>query len=127
MNWGEIGTKIIISLAGIIISAFGLFVTYLINKYIKNQELKDIISSLRQVVRDSVLEVYQTYVEELKGKDMFDQFAQEEALERCLSLIKTNMSSKALKWLEDNVGNINAYLKSLIEAQIGALKNSGGK
>lgn len=127
MNWGQIGTEIIIGIAGVLISALGIFITYLINKYVKDQEAKDIINSLHQVVKDSVLEVYQTFVEELKDKDMFDKNAQKLALERCLELINTNMSQKVKTWLEANVGNITAYLKSLIEAQIALLKNSGGK
>lgn len=127
MNWGQIGTEIIISLAGVLISALGVFITYLINKYIKDQKIKDIINSLHQVVRDSVLEVYQTFVEELKDKDLFDKKAQKIALERCLELIKTNMPNDVKSWLEANVGDITTYLKSLIEAQIGLLKNSGGK
>lgn len=127
MNWGQIGTEIMIGLAGILITALGAYVTYLINKYVKNQEVKEIINSLHQLVRDSVLEVYQTFVEELKDKDMFDKNAQKLALERCLELIRVNMSQRVKTWLEANVGDITAYLKSLIEAQIGSLKNSGGK
>lgn len=127
MNWGQIGTEIILGITSVLITALGVLVTYLINKYIKNQELKDILNSLHDLIRNSVLEVYQTYVEALKDKDMFDKKAQKMALERCLELIKTNMPPKVEEWLKSNVKDIDAYLKGLIEAQIGALKNSGGK
>ena len=127
MNWNEIGTEIILSCVGVLFSALGVFVTYLINKYVKDQKIKDIVNSLHQLVRDSVLEVYQLYVEELKKNDNFNRDAQKLALSRCLELIKTNMSNEVKTWLEANYSDINAYLKSLIEAQIGALKNSGGK
>ena len=127
MDWNNIITEIILSFVGLLFSALGVWVTYLINKYIKDQKIKDILNSLHQLVKDSVLEVYQTFVEELKDKDMFDKNAQKLALERCLDLIKTNMSRDVKEWLEANVGDITAYLKSLIEAQIGLLKNSGGK
>lgn len=127
MDWNNIFTEIILSFVGLLFSALGIWVTYLINKYIKDQKIKDILNSLHQLVKDSVLEVYQTFVEELKDKDMFDKNAQKLALERCLDLIKTNMSRDVKEWLEANVGDITAYLKSLIEAQIGLLKNSGGK
>lgn len=125
MNWGEIGTQIILGLASVIISGLGIFITYLINKYIKDKELKDIVNSLHQLVRDSVLEVYQTYVEALKCNGMFDKDAQKEALQRCLDLINRNMPQKVKAWLEANTSDIEAYLKSLIEAQIGLLKNGG--
>ena len=127
MNWSEILTEALISLIGLLFSALGVFLTYLINKYVKDQKAKDIINSLRQVVRDSVFEVYQTYVQELKERDIFNVEAQKVALERCLRLIKTNMSSDVKTWLEANYGDFTPYLKSLVEAQIGALKNSGGK
>ena len=127
MDWNNIFTEIILSFVGLLFSALGVWVTYLINKYIKDQKIKDILNSLHQLVKDSVLEVYQTFVEELKDKYMFEKNAQKLALERCLDLIKTNMSRDVKEWLEANVGDITAYLKSLIEAQIGLLKNSGGK
>lgn len=127
MDWAQIGTEIILSLVGVLFSALGVFITYLINKYIKDQKVKDLINSLHELVRNSVLEVYQTYVEELKDHNMFSVSAQKVALERCLAIIKANMSLELKTWLEANYGDITHYLTSLIEAQIGALKNSGGK
>ena len=127
MNWGEIGTEIILSFVGVLFSALGVFITYLINKFVKDQKTKDIVNSLHEVVKNAVLETYQLYVEELKEKDKFDREAQKRALQHSLELIKANMSSEVKTWLEANYGDINAYLVGLVEAQIGALKNSGGK
>lgn len=123
----EITTKLIVGLVGILISALGTYVTYLINRFVKNNELKTIIISLDDLVKKSVLEVYQTYVEELKDKNIFNENDQKIALERCLDLIKTNMSYEVKEWLETNFKDIERYLKSLIEAQIGLLKNGGSK
>lgn len=127
MNWNEIGTQLIIGIIGIVISALGIYVTYLINKWVKDGELKNIITSLNQVVQQSVLNVYQTYVEELKCKNEFTLQAQKLALERCIKLIKVNLPIKVKEWLEANYEDIEAYLKTLIEAQIGLLKNGGKK
>lgn len=125
MNWNEIGTQIILGIISILFGVLGIYATYLINKYIKDKELKDIVNSLYELVRTSVLEVYQTYVQELKDKGMFDEKAQKEALQRCLDLIRVNMPDKVKSWLETNVSDIQKYLRSLIEAQIGLLKNGG--
>lgn len=125
MNWNEILTQLIIGLVGIIISGLGIYVTYLINKWIKDQELKDMMNSLIEVVRNAVLEVYQTYVQELKDKDIFDKEAQNLALNRALQLIKENIPEKVFEWLKSNFKDYEGYIESLIEAQIGALKNSG--
>ena len=122
MNWGEIGTQIILGIVGVLISAFGVFISYLVNKYVKDNKLKTILSSLNNLVQNSVLEVYQTYVEALKKAGSFNAEAQKIALERCLILIKANMPKDIETWLKANYSDIESYLKSLIEAQIGLLK-----
>lgn len=124
MNWGEIGTQVILSIIGIVISAVGVIVTYLVNKYVSDAKLKSILTSLNTLVQNSVLEVYQTYVEALKKAGNFDAEAQKIALERCLALIKVNMPKELETWLKQNYSDIEGYLKSLIEAQIGYLKNN---
>lgn len=122
MNWGEIGTQVILGIIGVIISAIGIIVTYLVNKYVNDAKLKSILTSLNNLVQNSVLEVYQTYVEALKKAGSFNAEAQKVALERCLTLIKANMPKDIETWLKANYSNIESYLKSLIEAKIGLLK-----
>lgn len=123
MDWNGIATEIILGVVGLVISTLGILITYLINKYIKNDELKGIVNSLNDLVRNSVLEIYQTYVEALKKCGSFNETAQKEAQERCLALINRNMPEKVHAWLQASFCDIDAYLKSLIEAQIGLLKN----
>lgn len=124
MNWGEIGTQLIIGIIGVVISGLGIFITYLINKYVNDAKLKTILSSLNSLVQNSVLETYQTYVEAIKKAGKFDAEAQKQALERCLALIKVNMPKELETWLKANYSDVESYLKSLIEAQIGLLKNN---
>ena len=123
MNWGEILTQIILSIVGIILSSLGVYVTYFINKKIKNEELKRLINSLNELVQNAVLETYQTYVEELKNKNIFDAEAQKNAYNHALHLIKVNMPADVEKWLQANFTDVERYLKTLIEANIGLLKN----
>lgn len=127
MNWTEIGTQVIIAIIGVVVSGLGTLITFLINKYVKNDKLKTILNSLHELVKDSVLEIQQTYVEVLKKDGAFTPEAQKEALERCLLIIKTNMPKDIKAWLEANVDDLEAYLRTLIEATIGSLKISGGK
>lgn len=124
MNWSEIGTQIILGVVGVIISGIGVIVTYLVNKYVSDNKLKTLLTSLTTLVQNSVLEVYQTYVEALKKAGSFDAEAQKQALERCLQLIKVNMPKDLKAWLQANYSDVESYLKSLIEAQIGLLKNN---
>lgn len=123
MNWSEILTQLLLGILGTVISAVGVYVTYLINKFIKNDKLKTIVASLNELVQKSVLEIYQVYVESLKKQGNFNETAQREALQACLDLIKKNMPKEVETWLKTNYTDVEAYLKSLIEAQIGLLKN----
>lgn len=120
--WEQIGTEIILGLIGVVVSGLGALITYLINKYVKDNELKTILNSLNDLVKMAVAEVYQTYVEALKKGGMFDENAQKEALARCLEIIKTNMPKKVKAWLDANMGDVEAYLRTLIEAQVSLLK-----
>lgn len=122
MNWESILTEVILSILGIVLSGLGALATYWISKLIKDDKLKGILNSLNNVVKNAVLEVYQTYVEELKEKNMFDAEAQKTALKRALNIIETNLSSEVKEWLKTNFNDVQAYLKSLIEAQIALLK-----
>lgn len=124
MNWAEIGTQVILGIIGVLITGLGTLITFLINKYVKNDKLKTILSSLNEVVKNAVSEVYQTYVEALKKDGMFDAAAQKEALNKALEIIKTNLPTDVMTWVKENYSDIDAYFKSQIEAIIGLLKNS---
>ena len=127
MDWNSILTEVLIGLIGLILTALGSVIAYFIDKYVKNEQLKTTLSSFHDLVKNSVLETYQKYVEELKDNDMFDVRAQKTALAACLELIRTNMPQSVKTWLTANVSDIDGYLISNIEAQIGALKNSAQK
>lgn len=125
MNWNEIGTQVILGIIGVLISGLGIIITYLINKYIKNAELKQIMNSLSDLVRNAVLEIQQIYVDEMKCKNIFDKEAQKLAIERCLETIKANMPKKVEEWLKSNYSDIEGYLRTLVEAQVKLLKIGG--
>lgn len=125
MNWSEIGTQVILGIVGAVISGLGVLVTYLINKYIKNDKLKTILNSLNELVRNSVLAIQQTYVDALKKDGKFDEEAHKEAMSRCLEYIKVNMPNDVKTWLDANVVDVEAYIKGLIEAQIASIKIGG--
>lgn len=122
MNWAEIGTQVILGIIGVLITGLGTLITYLINKYVKDSQLKTILSSLNEVVKSAVNEVYQTYVQALKKDGMFDAEAQKIALNKALEIIKNNLPSEVMNWVKANYSDIDAYFTSLIEGFIGSLK-----
>lgn len=122
MNWESILTEVILSVLGVVFTALGGLVSYWISKKIKDDKLRGIMTSLNDVVKKATLEVYQTYVETLKEKNMFDREAQKTALSRALQIIETNCTQEVKEWLKSNVSDVQEYLKGLIEAQIALLK-----
>lgn len=123
MNWAEIGSQVVLAIIGVLITGLGTLITFLINKFVKDSKLKNILASLNEVVQKAVSEVYQTYVEALKKDGMFNAETQKEALNKALEIIKTNASKDVMDWLKANYTDIDVFLKSQIEAMIGLLKN----
>lgn len=125
MTMPEILTQTTLGVIGILLTGLGFFITFLIHKYIKSNELKLILTSLTVVVENCVKEVYQTYVEELKDKNMFDEKAQKKALKMCLEKVQSIIPQNIEEWLDKNFTNIKEYLVTLIESSIATLKASG--
>lgn len=119
--------NIIWSALGVIITGLVSFVvtkfTQWINSKIKNDKAAKYLSTIMSLVGDSVKTVYQTYVEALKNENTFTKEAQEKALNDCLTLIKTKCTPDLIEYITENFGDMNEYLKSLIESTIYTLKN----
>lgn len=81
--WQEILSALITAvgsaLVGFLIFGIKKFTTWLSTKT-SDAKLKAILSGASSVTEMVVEEVYQTYVESLKGKNAFDKEAQEKAL-----------------------------------------------
>ena len=123
MNWREV----VISVGAIIVTALASWgvteLTRLINSKIKDANAKEMLSSAVTTVSDVVKQVYQTYVEALKGQNAFTAEAQKEALAKALETIEAVLPEKVKAYLTDNFGNMEAWLTTQIEAAIYSLKN----
>lgn len=124
IDWGSIMNEIILWIIGTILSALGAYITYLIRKHVKNEELKDMLESFHEIVKDNVLETYQTFVEELKDKNEFSTEAQKCALIMARDHIVDGLTQDMKDWIVKNKGDVQKFVESQIEAQIGALKNN---
>lgn len=123
MNWSEV----VISVVSIIVTALASWgvteLTRLINSKIKDANAKEMLSSAVTTVSDVVKQVYQTYVEALKGQNAFTAEAQKEAFAKALETIEAILPEKVKAYLTDNFGNMEAWLTTQIEAAIYSLKN----
>ena len=125
MNWNEIATQVILGIIGVLITGLGSLLTYIINKYVKNEKGKTIADSFKQLVMTNVQSTYQTYVEALKKEGTFDKDAQEKALSRCVDNVKKTMPDAIKKWLGSNYQDITEVIKQMIESCIKESKDNG--
>ena len=106
----------------------GVLTTFLIvfiNK--KAQELKaqtdnelyhKYIDMLEQTVINCVIATNQTYVDSLKAQGKFDLEAQKEAFNRTYNQVMLILADDAKEYLSSAVGDLNAYITNMIEAQV---------
>ena len=118
--------SIIQSALSVIITGLITFATskliQLINSKIEDKKAANYLSTIINLVGDSVKTVYQTYVESLKNSGSFNEAAQKEAYNRCLSKVKSQLVPEVVDYVMKNFGDLDSYLKSLIESAIYSLK-----
>jgi len=114
--------EILIWALRLILTGIGTYITYLINKHIKNENLKRIALSINEAVQNAALSTQQTYVDALKKQNIFDKAAQKQALSIALTTCKANLTDEAKKWLEANHKDVDAYLTTMLEAAIKIFK-----
>ena len=123
--------NIIFSALGVIITGLATWATSVavnwLNSKIKNKELAALAETILIVVRDAVKATYQTYVESIKGTDMWTEEAQKKALQEALTMAKDSLTVEALKFIEERHGDIDTYLISLIHSVLYDLKSSSVK
>ena len=116
-----------------IIPLLGVLTTYLV-MFIKNktEELKKTsdnelyqkyMDMLSETIINCVIATNQTYVEALKNKNAFDAEAQKKAFEMTYKSVMDILSQDAIDFLNSSVGDLDAYIKRMIEAQVNVNKS----
>lgn len=119
--------EILFSALGILITGLATWLTTVavnwLNTKVKNKKLAEILTTITNTVAIAVRATYQTYVENLKGTNVWTEETQKEALKKALETAKATLSSKAMKYITENYDNIDAFLTSLIESILFDLKS----
>ena len=108
----------------IIIALGGAAIAYLRTKIssINNNSSNELANRIRweveSAVEDAVMAVNQTFVEELKKKNLFDKEAQEEAFDRALDGTLKALSQSTVEFINNTYGDITIWLKDKIEAAV---------
>lgn len=119
--------EILFSALGVIITGLATWGTTVainwLNSKIKNKELAAFAATILTVVSAAVKATYQSYVEGLKGTDAWTKEAQEKALQMALDTVKEELTVGAINYIKEQHGDVDAYLKTLIESVLYDLKN----
>ena len=76
------------------------------------------LDMLEQTIIDCVLSTTQTYVESLKKEGKFDADAQKIAFTKTYTNVMAILSKDAKKYLEETIGDLEAYVYNKIEAEV---------
>lgn len=119
--------EILFSVLGTLLTGLATWATAVLiqwlNSKIKNKELLALATTILTVVNTAVKSTYQTYVEGLKGTNAWTKEAQEKALKLALETAKAELTVEALEYIQQQHGDIDKYLITLIESVLYDLKN----
>lgn len=128
MEWNVILICVVVSIVVPIIAgllAWGISVLKkLVNEKIDNATLREVLNDGLTVLENSVKYTYQTYVEGMKDKDIFDEAAQKQALQMAKDKALSMLSDGFINMIKDMYGDVNNWLETNIESTIYTLKNS---
>lgn len=87
-----------------------------------NDAINQVLSEIITFTSDAVSCTMQTYVDSLKNAGKFDKQAQEEAFNRSLETAEQFISQESRELFESVYGDLDEYLRILIEAEVKKLK-----
>lgn len=73
---------------------------------------------LSDTITNCVIATNQTYVDNLKDKNAFDENAQKEAFEKTYQTIIKTLNDEAYKYLEEVYGDLEGYIRTRIESEV---------
>lgn len=124
ITWSSVVLYVIETMLGLIVTVGVPYLFGLIRAKFKGDMQEKYLAMTEQFVRDAVTQVQQTYVSELRKGGVFDKDAQARAFEMARDATLAMMNEKAKNIVVEAVGDFEAYLKSLIEANVYELKNN---
>lgn len=123
MSW----QTILLSIIGIVLTTLVTWamerLIALINSKLGDSKYKKQLEDAVSAVTKAVKITFQTYVEALKGQDMFTQNAQAEALNKAKDVAIEELSTETQSFIESNFGDVEKWIASTIESVIYDLKN----
>lgn len=125
MDWSQLQGPFLAGLS-VVITGLCTWLTARIvawlNAKISDKKAANFAGALTKIIMSAVQNVFQTYVEALKKDNAFTKEAQQEALNKCLAIIHTQLTPELVEYIQTNFGDVEPYLISSVEAMIYSLK-----
>lgn len=122
MDWnGLIFSALSIIITGLATWAMSLLTKWL-NDKLADKKSKKYADDILQIVSGAVKKTYQSYVEAIKGTDMWTIEAQQKALNIALGTAREAINLDTAQYISENYGDIDTYLTNLIESVLYDLK-----
>jgi hypothetical protein len=125
MDWLDILEQVFELLVFPTISLVGIYLTQFISGKIeelkqktKHETTQKYLDMLDMTVETAVLATTQTYVDSLKKQGKFDAEAQKVAFAQTYDAVMKVLTADAVKYLNEAVGDLEAYVTSKIEAKV---------
>ena len=93
-----------------------------LNSKIKDENMRRHADALIQIIYSAVQAVFQTFVDALKDDGKFTEEEQKKAKEKCLEIIRGQLTEELKEYITENFGDIEKYLSTQIEAVIYQIK-----
>ena len=91
----------------------------------KNEKTEALITEIGDAVRSAVVYVNQTFVDELKKQDAFDEDSAKKAFETAFQVTVETISHEAETYIEETFGDLRRYLEVRIEETVRDVKKWG--
>lgn len=95
-----------------------------LNTKIKDAKALKYLTEAIDVITSTVKATYQTYVQSLKDKNLFDGEAQKIALNKAIEQAKNSMSVEVQNYITANFGDLTEWIILQVESTLYDLKNS---
>lgn len=110
-----------------------IFLTQIIVRFVsvymtklKNQVNSEILNKYFDIVQDAIIKAVmftnQTFVDELKGANLFDEEAQKEAFRKTKDQVLAIITDSQKQLIESAVGDFDKWLDTQIEAYVAEVK-----
>lgn len=107
--------------AGAVIKGIQAGAKYLAST-VENETARKYLEDVADAVSIAVTYTSQTYVDALKNSNRFTMENQAEALQKAVEQAERLLTAEARAFLENAYGDLNSYLTSRIEAEVGKQK-----